>query len=103
MIAVDCTPLCIRPPQPRTDRHYFSGTVTLQGVPRPLQRMALLNRESLAVLAWARSRADGSYIFSGLPEYDPETLLVLCLDDEAECEALAHDYVSQCVRPLMSA
>lgn len=98
MIAVDCTPLCIRPPQPRTDRHFFSGTVTLQGLPRPLQRLALLDRETLDVLAWTRSLADGSYTFSGLPQYEPESLLVLCFDDDAECEALARDYVSQCVR-----
>ena len=99
MTASDCTPVCILQPQPRTDRHFFSGAVTMQSAPSPLQRLALLDRESLQVLAWARSKEDGSYTFSGLPEYDPETLLVLCIDDEAECEALARDYVSQCVRP----
>lgn len=98
-MAIHCEARVIRPSQPRTDRHYFSGLAIVRGLPAAFRRVAVLDRGSLELLAITRTAADGSYRFYGLPEYGPESLLALCLDDEAVCDAVARDRVTQCVEP----
>lgn len=94
MDALNCGERVIRPAAPRTDRHALAGVVTIAGVPGA-RRVALFLRGTLELVAVTSSQADGTVKFSGLPEYEPGSLLAVALDDTGACNAVALDHWSQ--------
>lgn len=88
-----------------TGRHYLSGTVKIDGTPGS-RRVALFSRSSLDCIAVTRSRRDGSYSFSGLPEYPERDLFAVAFDDDsldnpARYNAQCNDLLTQIQYPAV--
>lgn len=79
----------------RTDRHYLAGKVTVNGSPAA-RRVVALDRDTLAYRGSTWSDATtGDWELAGLPEYEPESLLVLALDEAGDFNAEVADHISQ--------
>ena len=79
----------------RTDRHYLAGKVTVNGSPAA-RRVVVLDRDTFAYRAstWSDGTT-GDWDFAGLPEYEPESLIVLALDESGDFNAEVADHISQ--------
>lgn len=99
MEALDLGLVVVRPPLPRTDRHWLSGTVRVDGVPAG-RRVALFQRVPLTLIAVTRSRTDGTYEFKGLPEYPERSLKAVAYDDDLQkYNAQVCDFLTQGLQP----
>ena len=73
MDAIDCGAIVVSPAGRRRDRHVLAGTVLAEGVASGQRR---------TLVAVTRSKRDGSFRFSGLPEYPERSLKIVAYDDD---------------------
>lgn len=97
MDAIDCGAIVVSPAGRRTDRHVLAGTVLAEGVASGQRRVALFLRWPLTLVAVTRSKRDGSFRFSGLPEYPERSLKIVAYDDDqpAVYNAEVADHLTQ--------
>ena len=83
----------------RTDRHWLSGTIKVEGRPES-RRVALFLRDPLTPVAVTRGKADGTYVFRGIPEYPERSLKAVCYDDDLQrYNAQVCDFLTQGQEP----
>lgn len=82
----------------RIDRHYLSGTVTVEGVgaSRPV---AVFNRTDFTLLGVTISGANGDWKVWGVPEVGEGDVLVVTLAEDLSLNAVCADHVSQVATP----